>query len=73
MSDRDQTYPDADLVTCYRPTKKAKTVHVDTTGEGRCACDADLADMIEAGWLRQVLRQGLTLCPKVDLDPAEEE
>ncbi len=74
--DQNAAYPDPDLVKGYIARRGAKTFHVPRLdGSGECPCGRNLAELIEAGWARGLLRQGLTLCKVAAgaaiLDPPE--
>lgn len=69
-----QTQPD--LQTGYIARRKVKTFHVadlENPESGESVCGLTLADLINAGWARGLLRRGLELCRTcesgVDLTP----
>jgi hypothetical protein len=71
-------YPFPDLVKGYIAKRRSKTFHVPSPdSSGTCPCGRNLAELIEAGWARGLLRQGLTLCKVAAgahvLDPTTEE
>lgn len=77
--DQDTAYPDPDLVTGYLARRGVQTFHTAKPGtSGETGCGLTLADLIAAGWARQLRRRGLHHCLKcakvVDLDaPLETE
>lgn len=77
--EKDHDYADTDLVIGYLTRRGVKTFHVrKPSTEGLTVCGKKIAELIEAGWARQLRRRGLDLCAKcagtVDLDaPLEAE